>query len=359
MGHSEGENPVGLSSRMPRNLEKTFNEKGIKDMEGIRPGSYDPSQFESMFRDLLGTEFSGTVPTISSVTVTETGAFVLETDQGKFEIKPDLLPPSGDTDVSGAYEVLGSQVDTLFELMATLAKALREMRASNRAAREVEHQTQMSELLQAAEKIREAGAKALVGAIVGFAVSVAMAAVSIGVSVKAAKADIGKMGAAQDLSKAQGAMEQATSKLSDAQKGLQQARQAPTLSQGIHDTVAAKGQVAQASEGVKQAQASVSSAEQAFKAASKSAAAWGGAAAASPQIGQGITQMVGGITQYASSVSMEEQKIHETRAEEHSFKAQKEGEQIQDLRELIQSILEKLRTIMELQQQAVDHVSRV
>lgn len=315
----------------------------------------DPSQFQTALKDITETQRYGAV---KSLTV-EDGVFRFETDDGTVTLTPDLPPPGENTDPQGAHDVLGSQVDTLFELMAALTKVLKEMRAANRASREVEHQAQMNELLEAAGKIREAGMKALVGAIVGFAVSVAMAAISIGVSIKSAKADLGKMNAAGKLGEAEKAVQQAQAKLTEAQKGLQQARQATSLTEGIRGTAKGMEQVSQAKAGLQQAQAAQVSAQQAMKAASLSAGGWAGAAQATPQIGQGVSQMVSGIGQYEASKSQEEQKIHETKAEEHSFQAQKDSEQIQALQELIQSVLDKLKAIMELQMQAVDHVSRV
>ncbi|MGC8718447.1 MAG: type III secretion system translocon subunit SctB [Thermodesulforhabdaceae bacterium] len=306
----------------------------------------DTSQFEAYMRDIVETQKYGEV---KSVTVTDSGALLFETASGKVLLQPELPPPNDQQDVQGAYGVLGSQVDTLFELMATLTKTLREMRAANRVSREIEHQTQVNELLQAADKIREAGKKALIGAIVGFAVSVAMAAISIGVSVKAAKAELGKMNAANKLGGAQESVKQAETKLTEAQKGLQEARQATNLGDAVRD----------AKEALQQAHATQQSAQEAMKAASRSAAMWSGTASAAPSMGQSASQLVGGVTQYEQSLSQAEEKIHETKAEEHSFQAQKDSDQIQALQELIQSVLDKLKTIMELQQQAVDHVSRV
>jgi hypothetical protein len=316
----------------------------------------DTSQFEAYISDITETQKYGEV---RSITVSDSGALLFETDSGKVLLQPEIPPPNDKQDLLGAYGTLGSQVDTLFDLMATLSQVLREMRAANRASREVEHQAQVNELLQAADKIREAGKKALIGAIVGFAVSVAMAAVSIVVSVKAAKADLGKMNAAGKLSGAQDAVRQAETKLSEAQKGLQQARQATNFSDGIRGSAQGMREVSQAKAGLQQAQAAERSAHEAFQAASKSAARWSGAAAASPGIGSSVTQFVGGVTQYEESLSQSEQKVHETKAEEHSFQVQKNSDQIQALQDLIRSVLDKLKTIMELQQQAVDHVSRV
>ena len=282
------------------------------------------SQCQSTLNDIKANKYGA----VQSVTVTDTGEILVETATHKITLKPDLTPPSTDTDYTGAQEVLGSDMDSMFQMMATLMKTLKEMRAAGRVARETEHQLQVDEMMKAAEKIREAGAKALAFAIGSFAVAAVVSAVSVGLSALSALGEIGKI--------------KAGGKLEGAQQALAKAKLTETT-----------GKV------VETAQKGVTAATKSLKWNTLNANILSASAQASTQMIGSSSQLVGGLGQYEQARSQEQQKIHEVRGEEHQFKSQKESEQIQAMQDMIRAVLDKLKTMIELKQQAMEHASKV
>lgn len=302
----------------------------------------DSSQLMALMKDITESKKYGEV---KSLTFTDTGNLIIITDKKQIALLPELQDPTGKTDFDGAFAAMdGEELDGIFAMMATLMKAIKEMKKAGMVSREVEHQIQQSEMQRSAEKMRQAGVTGAIiagislgAAVVMSAVNFGLALVSTGKEIKATKANYALKEAQQGIKNVAkevsnlSALKDFKSKIKLVNlraKELRLNKQLPNLKSNV-TSLTWKSGIATAF------------------------------AKSSSQLQQPAGQAISGVGDAIKANIQADGEMNKIESEKHQFQAQKESEQLQALQEMLRNLLDKLKTIIELKQQAASTATQV
>jgi hypothetical protein len=316
----------------------------------VDPSSVDTGATQAAVDTAAAAANTGVAPEAADLVANvNTGqAFALDTTA------PELGAPNPSTsDPTRAATSFSAALDDLLVLLTDLVKTNLVMGQLDQESRELEMNAQVKAINDSADKMVEAAHDQFIGAAVGFAVTCAVSAVSVGMSVKSANLTTEAGEATQAATNTESQLTRGALKAEQVKADILSLKRPPEIEQDLLDDAALKHQkvaaATRAELGRFQLQAATLNA---------SATKWSAGSQALGQVGASAGNMVSASYGIDAANAQADGKRLDGQAAQDDFQKSKLTDRINATHDLVQKVLDTMKTLIELNNATAEKVNQ-
>jgi hypothetical protein len=267
---------------------------------------------------------------------------------------PDLgAPDPSASDPKRATTSFSAALDDLLVLLTDLVKTNLVMGHLDQESRELEMNAQVDAINKSADKMVEAASDQLVGAAVGFAVTCAVSAVSLGMSVKSANLTTEAGEATEAATNAETKIAQTGLDAAEQKSLVKASNASPELKQDAIEDIDLQQQKDTVGARADQAASQMKAAK-----LNASATKWGTASQVVGQMGASAGNVVTAGFGVMAANAEKDGKKDDGQAAQHDFQKSKLTDQVNATHDMVQKVLDTMKTLIELNNATVEKVNQ-